>query len=172
MIKTHLPSFHVIQKQQRFFLFSISECVLELQGENSAQWLFGKGMVAIGVSMSWTEFTLLLTIKLVNNVISADTFPNGESFLFVSSFGFYTQNKMILFVYLFMVCVRAYVCAFAFVFGSLSVCSHVRTYDRSIDMWNKIFNAKYLTQKNEMLGKVVHPVISALKRQRQEGQEF
>lgn len=43
---------------------------------------------------------------------------------------------------------------------------------RSIDMWNKIFNAKYLTQKNEMLGKVVHPVISALKRQRQEGQEF
>ena len=77
---------------------------------------------------------MLLTIKLVNNVISADTFPNGERFLFVSSFGFYTQDKMILFVYLFMLCVRAcvrvYVCAFAFVFGSLSVCSHVRTCDQ------------------------------------------
>lgn len=43
MIKTHLPSFHVIQKQQRFF-FSISECVLGLQEKNSAPWLLDKDL--------------------------------------------------------------------------------------------------------------------------------
>lgn len=46
-------------------------------------------MVVIVVSMFWIEFILLLILKLVNNVIFVDIFFNGESFLFVSSFGFY-----------------------------------------------------------------------------------